>query len=435
MAKVSSKKDNIANEKKKSITKEGVKTNKKTKNIYCKCFKGGNGRNTEMFSAVIIGIQLSLSLFTILYDRYGILRDSCMLSVLGVQLYMLLLAWATSLPEGTASEQRIHRFRFKLSVSIACIGALIYMIYSILRGSIINAVICFIIYVVSCFSFYKLLYTITFILRKEYADTQSLSKRILAKLLGAIPFVIYFFSQALEANTGRFFVIDEACYYVPGAYKNYGSKRNIFSESEKYFWENCSGVHEMDEKIYPSHPTNTQESILKHNMARYREYDAQRVLARLELQQLCILYLSNQILFRIRRLTIDDVLVLNINKIELVFILQILLQLCVLLFISSLSMETQTLSSFKSVLDNCTTFYLILFAIWQILVIYVVQDTNRKLNKIKNSDNQAILVNNIEDENLTKQRRGSGFSSRKRRASAITIANVAENNDDIIDNI
>ena len=38
-------------------------------------------------------------------------------------------------------------------------------------------------------------------------------------------------------------------------------------------------------------------------------------------------------------------------------------------------------------------------------------------------------------ENLTKQRSGSGFSSKKRRASAITIANVAENNDDIIDNI
>ena len=98
-------------------------------------------------------------------------------------------------------------------------------------------------------------------------------------------------------------------------------------------------------------------------------------------------------------------------------------------------MEIHTLSSFKSTLDNCVIFYWTLFTIWAILVIYIVRDTNRKLNKIKNSDDPAILVNNTEDENLTNQRRGSGFSSRKRRASAITIANGAENNDGIIDNI
>ena len=45
-------------------------------------------------------------------------------------------------------------------------------------------------------------------------------------------------------------------------------------------------------------------------------------------------------------------------------------------------------------------------------------------------DDPAILVvNNMGGgvENLTKQRSGSGFSSRKRRASAITIANGPEN--------
>ena len=253
-------------------------------------------------------------------------------------------------------------------------------------------------------------------------------------MLSTIPFVLYFFSQALEANTGRYFVVDELCHYYPGAYKIYGSKRNIFSVSEKYFWENCTDTAHW-EKNYPPHPANTQESILKHNMARYRECDAEKVLARLELTQLCVLYLSSQIIFRVRRITIDDMLVLNINPIELVFILQILLQLCILLLISSLSMETHTLSSFKSTLDNCVTFYYLTGGIWGVLVIYIVRDTNRKLNKIKNSDDPAILVNNTEDENLTNQRRGSGFSSRKRRASAITIANGAENNDDIIDNI
>ena len=45
--KVSMKKDNIANEKKISITKNGVKTNNMTKNIYCKCFKKGNDRKTK----------------------------------------------------------------------------------------------------------------------------------------------------------------------------------------------------------------------------------------------------------------------------------------------------------------------------------------------------------------------------------------------------
>ena len=46
----------------------------------------------------------------------------------------------------------------------------------------------------------------------------------------------------------------------------------------------------------------------------------------------------------------------------------------------------------------------------------------------------AILVGNNMGggvENLTKQRSGSGFSSRKRRASAITIANGPENENDI----
>ena len=393
---------------------------------YCNC-----ARNTEILSVVIICIQLSILLFGILYDRYGILRDSCMLSVLAVQFYILLLVWATSLPERTESEKKIHRFRLKLATSIAMTPCLAYVFYSILRGSFTNVLLWSLIYLISCFGVYNILVTISAILRKEYENVQSLSKRIITKSLGAIPFVIYFFSQALEANTGRYFVADEICHYWPGAFKNYGSKRNVFSQSEKYFWENCTGMR--SDNNYPSHPANTQESILKNNMARYREYDAEKALGRLELTQLCILHLSSQIIFRVRRLTIDDMLVLNINPMEVVFIVQILLQLCILLFISSLSMETHTLLSFKLVLNTCISFYYLLFGIWGILVIYIVRDTTRILNKVKNSDDPAMLVNNTEDKNLTKRRNSDGFSGRKRRASAITIGNDAENNDDVID--
>jgi len=281
---------------------------------------------------------------------------------------------------------------------------------------------------------YKLLNAVTSILRKEYEDTQSLSRRIISKLLGAIPFVVYFLSEALSANTARFFLVDELCHYLPGAYKNFSSKRNYFSESEKYKWENCTSSEFI--KNYPVYPSNTQENILKHNIDRYREQDADRHLARLQLTQLCVLYLSSQIIFRVRRLTIDDMLLLNVNFIEVVFIVIILLQLCILLLISSLSMESQTYLSFRTTLYNCSNIYWLFWGIWGFLVIYIVRGTTRALNKTEKSDDPAILTKNKVDENNVSQRRsGDGFSSRKRRASAITISNDVENNDDVIDNI
>ena len=77
--KVSMKKDNIANENKISITKNGVKTNNMTKNIIFKCFKKGNDGKTEIFSAVIISIQLLLSLFGIFGLTGIVINDSIIL--------------------------------------------------------------------------------------------------------------------------------------------------------------------------------------------------------------------------------------------------------------------------------------------------------------------------------------------------------------------
>ena len=357
----------------------------------------------------------------ILYDRYGNVRDTCMLSIFGVQNYLVLLVWATRLPEIHDRDEKFHHFRLKLSIAVSQFSFATFNFNSSVRDRE-NWNIAFVVLVALFFEFslsfclYKLLNAVTFILRREYEDTQSLSRRLISKLLGAIPFVIYFLSEALNANTARFFLADELCHYIPGAYKNFNSKRNFFSESEKYKWENCSKSNYI--KYYTSHPKNTPESILKNNIDRYQEYNSYRYLANLQLAQLCILYLSSQIIFRVRRLTIDDMLLLNVNSIEVVFIVIILLQLCTLLILASLSMESQTYSSFSTITYNCLFFYYVLWFIWGLLLVYIVRDTSTTLNKVEKSDDPAILTKNkVDGKNVLQRRSGDGFSSRKRRVT------------------
>ena len=156
----------------------------------------------------------------------------------------------------------------------------------------------------------------------------------------------------------------------------------------------------------------------KINIDRYQEYNSYRYLANLQLAQLCILYLSSQIIFRVRRLTIDDMLLLNVNSIEVVFIVIILLQLCTLLILASLSMESQTYSSFSTITYNCLFFYYVLWFIWGLLLVYIVRDTSTTLNKIEKSDDPAILTKNkVDGKNVLQRRSGDGFSSRKRRVT------------------
>ena len=148
----------------------------------------------------------------ILYDRYGNVRDTCMLSIFGVQNYLVLLVWATRLPEIHDRDEKFHHFRLKLSIAVSQFSFATFNFNSSVRDRE-NWNIAFVVLVAlffeSSLSFclYKLLNAVTFILRREYEDTQSLSRRLISKLLGAIPFVIYFLSEALNANTARVYEV------------------------------------------------------------------------------------------------------------------------------------------------------------------------------------------------------------------------------------
>ena len=181
------------------------------------------------------------------------------------------------------------------------------------------------------FFFCRVLNIFATILQYEYKENiKQLSSTLSGRFLAALPVIILF---ALQAQLLRFalpILQDSMCELMPGA--NPPSTTNPW-------WTNCTeNINKMN-VYYPAKPTSIHEIELKRAIEDYVPVWNQMLFQRAQAMEPMFLLITSQILFRVCRLTIRDILAIRTSFWELTVVIVTVSNLLVVFLGGSIGMK------------------------------------------------------------------------------------------------
>ena len=160
------------------------------------------------------------------------------------------------------------------------------------------------------------------------ADIHGLSARLSAKIIAGLPVVCYLAMTSMSATMSWKYILDDLCHYVPGAYwdKNYTHRESIVNGR----WMNCTDSEQFD-RYYPDTPNTVNEVMLEQEMNAYVANELKLWVALFQMVELTMLLLTSQVLLRVCRLTVNDILSLRVSGWELALSVATLVRLAAIM--------------------------------------------------------------------------------------------------------
>eukprot|EP00944_MAST-04C_sp_MAST-4C-sp1_P001408 g1408.t1 len=150
----------------------------------------------------------------------------------------------------------------------------------------------------------------------------------------------------MSAILSEKYILDDLCDYVPGAYwdKNYTRRDSIV----KGQWMNCTDSEQFD-RYYPDTPKTVNEVMLEQEMNAYVANELKYDVANFQMGELFVLLLTSQVLLRVCRLTVNDILSLRVSGWELALSVATLVRVAAVMVLGGLNLEMFTMSDYRSV--------------------------------------------------------------------------------------
>lgn len=327
-----------------------------------KTAEGLRNRQKRNFGTGVVVVMFMLQVVEYVVEWYTGISFGTV--VFAVDLYLLVLVWASTLALKST-------WQLIIGVMLSFLDLLFinFFVYIDTR----NAFGWFIQFVniAAMVLLYWLLKSMRTTLQHTYADIHGLSARLSAKIIAGLPILCYLAMTAISARLSRKYILDDLCHYVPGAYwdKNYTSRKSIVQGQ----WMNCTGSEQFD-RYYPDTPNTVNEVVLEQEMTSYVANGLKYTVANNQIVELSLLLLTSQVLLRVCRLTVNDILSLRVSGWELALSVATLVRLAAIMVAGGLNLEMFKMSDYRNVLEGLFVLILSLYIVANAIVIKLVRD-------------------------------------------------------------
>ena len=167
------------------------------------------------------------------------------------------------------------------------------------------------------------------------------------------------------------YILDDLCHYVPGAYwdKNHTRRESIV----KGRWMNCTDSEQI-ERYYPDTPKTVNEIMLEQEMNAWVANSLKYNVAFLQMIELTLLLVTSQVLLRVCRLTVNDILSLRVSGWELALSVATLVRVAAIMVLGGLNLEMLKMSDYQSVFEGLVLLIFSLVIIAMVIIIKLVRD-------------------------------------------------------------
>ena len=213
------------------------------------------------------------------------------------------------------------------------------------------------------------------------ADIHGLSARLSTKIIAGLPILCYLGMNMISSEFASKYIKDDLCHYVPGAYwdKNYTSRTSMVNGR----WMNCTDDEQFD-RYYPDTPKTVNEVMMEQEMNAYVANDLKYVVSFFQMLELTILLMTSQVLLRVCRLTVNDILSLRVSGWELSLSIVTLIRVASIMVLGGLNLEMFKFSDYVNILYGLGFFISILILVAGAIIIKLVRDAAAVIRLEKN---------------------------------------------------
>ena len=306
--------------------------------------------------------------------------------VVAINYYLLMLVWASTLP---------IKSTWQLKVGNALPPFLLIMDL-LIRIDLLSIVVLFLFFllVVIVVLAYRLFISMTTTLKHTYAaDIHGLSARLSTKIIAGLPILCYLGMNMISSQFARKYIKDDLCHYVPGAYwdKNYTSRTSMVNGR----WMNCTDSKQLD-RYYPDTPKTVNEVMMEQEMNAYVANESKYLVSFLQMLELSILLLTSQVLLRVCRLTVNDILSLRVSGWELSLSIVTLIRVASIMVFGGLNLEMFKFSDYMNIFWRFLYFIFILIVVALAIIIKLVRDAAAVIRLEKNPKSKQLRSKSVE---------------------------------------
>ena len=346
--------------------------------------EGLRNKQKENFASGVLLVMLMLQVAAGLIKWYtGIFL---IVVVMGMNYYLLMLVWASTLPIKSTWQLKIG------NALVPFLGIMDYLIHIDLL--LIGGWFALFLLVVLVVLFYCLFISMTTTLKYTYAaDIHGLSARLSTKIIAGLPILCYLGMNIISSRFARKYIMDDLCHYVPGAYwdKNYTSRTSMVNGE----WMNCTDDEQLD-RYYPDTPKTVNEVMMEQEMNAYVANLSKWIISLLQMVELTILLLTSQVLLRVCRLTVNDILSLRVSGWELSLSIISLIRVASIMVMGGLNLEMFKFSDYLNIFLGLVSFILILTLVAGAIVIKLVRDAAAVIRLEKNPKAKQLRSKSVE---------------------------------------
>ena len=358
-------------------------------------------RKKKRFANGVLFVMFLLQVVSILVAVFtGI---SIIYPVRGFCFYLLLLVWAATMPLNSTNWQ------LKIGVVLTLLGFMVRMVA--LHPAL---VIGWLVLPPLLHLFFK---KTTEVLQYNYAtDLHGLAARLTTKIIAGLPVVCYLTMSTITCLISYDVIRDDLCPYIPSAHYDPNMYKDINGASlmtvVKGKWVDCTHPSEIFDRYYPQLPRTVNEMMMEQGMKEYVANNMKANITEWQLFEASLLVLTSQVLLRICRLTVDDILSVNVSGWELALSILTVIRVASIFVFSGISLEIMSMSQFRMIKEIFTNSHNGMIIITGLLLVKLVRDAN--------------IVINVEKEMYKKKKKTSTNAQNKKDNSIIKRSHSVE---------
>jgi hypothetical protein len=305
---------------------------------------------------------------------------------MGINLYMLLLVWADTLPQENPVQTKIMTALLILSSWLYFLGRV-----STEREFIISLW-------AKNFAFYPVLFLATWYVLKEMASiikadreiqVENLSSKIAATLIHGMPFLVVVASQLFFGIFSKQSIIEVLCLYMPGAHFN-EEYQNTFGIYRTGKWENCTTIDQLTNSR-PAFVQTGGDGMLNTYIIKYSSNELAYKVASLRILEISILAVTQQLLMGMCRMSLEDVTSLNISTRELGLWSITGVRVSVALAVGSLNIDQMLYNTVETIFTATELLVCILYIAAFILMHGIIKEV-KIVEFLENSDETGLAI-------------------------------------------
>ena len=346
--------------------------------------EGLRNKQKENFASGVLLVMLMLQVAAGLIRWYTAIYLSDVVVV--VNYYLLMLVWASTLPLKSTWQLKIGN----------ALPLFLVIMNQLIRIDLLLIVDWFGLFliVVIVVLFYRLFVSMTTTLKHTYAaDIHGLSARLSTKIIAGLPILCYLGMNMISSRFARKYIMDDLCHYVPGAYwdKNYTRRTSMVNGR----WMNCTDSKQLD-RYYPDTPKTVNEVMMEQEMNAYVANNLKYYVSLFQMVELTILLLTSQVLLRVCRLTVNDILSLRVSGWELSLSIISLIRVASIMVLGGLNLEMFKFSDYRKIFLGLFSFIGILYLVAGAIVIKLVRDAAAVIRLEKNPKAKQLRSKSVE---------------------------------------